>query len=236
MNPTSFYSNKKNHVPARSFLTPELSEDSDLSSESAESIYTSESKSDNENNFESAESHSQSDFSESNDEPLVTPNPLPQPKTGTSKQMKQQALQWKTAKPGDVILKNIPFTGNPPLGFLGLQEPVGYFRDIISDEVIMHIVEESNRYAAQVNIDKPLNLTSDELKQFIGILFLMSVVRMPATRYYWKRFLPYDRIASIMTVLRFERIKQFLYCNDNSKLFDKLSTTCSTQWAYIKMN
>ena len=53
MNPTSFYSNKKNHVSARSFLNPELSEDSDLSSESAESIYTSESMSDNENNFES---------------------------------------------------------------------------------------------------------------------------------------------------------------------------------------
>ena len=118
MNPTSFYSNKKNHVAARSFLNPELSEDSDLSSESVESIYTSESKSDNENNFESAESHSQSDFSESNDEPLVTPNPLPQPKTGTSKQMKQQALQWKTAKPGDVILKTFLLLVIHPLDFL----------------------------------------------------------------------------------------------------------------------
>ena len=149
--------------------------------------------------------------------------------------MKKQAMQWKTANPA-VILKDIPFTGNPPLGSLPLQEPVDYFWDIVRGEVIMGIVEESNRYAAQVDIDKALSLTSDELEQFIGILFLMSVVRMPDTRYHWKRFLQYDRIASIMTVLRFERIKRFLYCNENSKLFDKPSTTCSTQWAYIKMN
>ena len=33
MNPTSFYSNKKKRDLARPFLNPELSEDSDLSSE-----------------------------------------------------------------------------------------------------------------------------------------------------------------------------------------------------------
>ena len=113
--------------------------------------------------------------------------------------MKKQALQWKTANPA-VILKDIPFTGNPPLASLPLQEPVDYFWDIISDEVIMGIVEESNRYVAQVDIDKPLSLTPDELEQFIGILFLVSVVRMPATHDYWEGFLEYDGIASIMTI------------------------------------
>ena len=73
-------------------------------------------------------------------------------------------------------------------------------------------------HAAQADVDKPLSLTSDELEQVIGILFLMSVVRMPATRDYWERFLQYDRIASIMTIRRFERIKRFLYCNGNEKI------------------
>ena len=113
--------------------------------------------------------------------------------------MKKQAMQWKTANPA-VILKDIPFTGNPSLGSLPLQEPVDYFWDIVRGEVIMGIVEESNRYAAQVDIDKALSLTSDELEQFIGILFLMSVVRMPATRDYWEGFLQYGGIASIMTI------------------------------------
>ena len=126
-------------------------------------------------------------------------------------------------------MKDIPFTGNPPLQVLPLQEPIDYFRDIISDEVIARIVEESNTYAAQVDIDKPLNLTSDELEQFIGIL-LLSVVKMPATRDYWERFLQYYRIASIMSIRRFERIKRFLHCNDNEKMDkdfpDKLFKIC----------
>ena len=98
MNLTSFYSNKKNHVPARSFLNPELSEDSDLSSESAESIYTSESKSDNENNFESTESHSQSGFSESNDEPLVTHKPTSSTQNGDIKKNETASIAMENSK------------------------------------------------------------------------------------------------------------------------------------------
>ena len=218
MNPTSFYNKKKNRVSARPVLNPELSDGSDLSSESDESIYISESESDYEDNSESTESHSQSYFSESNDELLVKPNTLPQPKTGALKKAKQQALQWKTAKLGDVILKDIPFTGNPPLESLTLSEPVNYFRNIISDEVIMRIFEDSNRYAAQVYTDKPLNLTFDELEQFIGILFLTSVVRMQATRDYWEQSLQYDRLASITTIRKFKRIKKSLHCNHNEKI------------------
>ena len=58
MNPTSFYSNKKNRDLARRFLNPELSEDSDLSSESDKSIYISESESDYEDSSESYRNHS----------------------------------------------------------------------------------------------------------------------------------------------------------------------------------
>ena len=80
MNPTSFYSNKKNRVSARPVLNPKLSEDSDLSLESDESIYISGSESDYEDNSESTESHSPSDFSESNNELLVKPNHFLNPK------------------------------------------------------------------------------------------------------------------------------------------------------------
>ena len=90
MNSKIFYSNKKIRDLERPFLNPELSEDSDLSSESDESIYIyiSESEKDYEDSSEFLESHSQSDFSESNDEPVIKPNPLPQPKTGASKKNK----------------------------------------------------------------------------------------------------------------------------------------------------
>ena len=89
MNPTKTYNNKKNRDLARPFLNTELSEDSDLSSETDESIYISESESDYEDSSESIESHSQSDFSESNSKPMVKPKPLLQVKTGASKKTKR---------------------------------------------------------------------------------------------------------------------------------------------------
>ena len=92
MNPTSFYSNQKNCVPARPILDPELSEDSDLSSESDESIYISENEGDYGDSSESIESHSQSDFCKSNSKPMVKPKPLLQVKTGASKKTKRH---WK---------------------------------------------------------------------------------------------------------------------------------------------
>ena len=198
-------------APARPILNPELSEDSDLSSESDESIYFSDCEYDLPESEESPH-----DFSESDDEQPV--NQPAQPQNGPSKKTRQQPLKWKRANNIDVTLKDIPFTGNPPLQVLPLQEPIDYFRDIINDELIAHIREESNTYAAQVDIDKPLNMMSDELEQFIGILILMPVVKMPATCNYWERFLHYDdRIASIMSVRRFEHIKRF-HCNDNEKM------------------
>ena len=211
MNPSSFYSKKTVGAPARPILNPELCEDSDLPSESDESIYFSDCEYDLPESEESLH-----DFSESDDEQPV--NQPAQPQKGTSKKTRQQPLKWKRANNLDVTLKDIPFTGNPPLQVLPLQEPIDYFRDIINDELIARIVEESNTYAAQVDINKPLNMTSDELEQFTEILFLMSVVKMPATRNYRERFLQYDRIASIMSVRRFERIKRFLHCNDNEKM------------------
>ena len=81
MNPTIFYSSKKNRGLARPFLNPELSGDSNLSSESDESIHISESESNYEDSSDSIESHSQPDFSESNGESMVKSNPFPQPKT-----------------------------------------------------------------------------------------------------------------------------------------------------------
>ena len=46
MNPSSFMVTKETLVPARPFLNPKLSEDSELSSENVESVYISETESD----------------------------------------------------------------------------------------------------------------------------------------------------------------------------------------------
>ena len=127
------------------------------------------------------------------EQPVTSPPTAPKP----VKKPKNDPLRCRTVPIENIDLKELPFTGNPPLGQLPIQEPINYFRDIIGDELIAHIVSVSNIYASQIDINKPLNLTVEELEQFIGILF-MSTVKMPSAHDYWEQNMFYDKIADIM--------------------------------------
>ena len=82
----------------------------------------------------------------------------------------------------------------------------------------MRIVDEGNKYALQVDITKPLNLTQYELEQFIGKLFLMPIVKMLSSRNYWDQHLQYQNIFNVISVKCFEKIKRVLHCNDNRSI------------------
>ena len=68
------------------------------------------------------------------------------------------------------------------------------------------MVEEIKKYALQIDITKSMNFSKAELDQFIGILLLMSIVKMPNTRDYWEQSLQYKTISKVMPVRRFEQI------------------------------
>ena len=57
------------------------------------------------------------------------------------------------------------------------------------------IVEESNKYAIQKNPDKPLKLSNSELEQFIGILYVMGLVKMPNSRMQWGKEFIFEKVA-----------------------------------------
>ena len=85
--------------------------------------------------------------------PITSPPTAPKP----AKKPKNNPLRWRTIPIENIDLKELPFTGNPPLGQLPIQEPIDYFGDIIGDELMAHIVSESNIYASHIDINKPLN-------------------------------------------------------------------------------
>ena len=155
MDAKSFYSKRKVFAPARSIPNPEVSEESDLSSDSDESDFVLEYDlvSETEGELDVLESDSQAE------QPITSPPTAPKP----AKKPNNDPLRWRTAPIESIDLKELPFTKNPPLGQLPIQEPMDYFRDIISDELIAHIVSRSNIYASQIDINKPLNLTIEEL-------------------------------------------------------------------------
>ena len=96
-------------------------------------------------------------------------------------------------------------------------EPIDYCSNIIDEHILDLIVEESNKYSIQKNPAKPLAIDQKELEQFIGILYVTSLVKMPSTRLYWNSEFYFEKVAQIMTVTRLEFITSNLHCNDNLK-------------------
>ncbi|KAJ8971521.1 hypothetical protein NQ314_000653 [Rhamnusium bicolor] len=88
-------------------------------------------------------------------------------------------------------------------------------------DIIDKIVQESNIYAHQVDVNRPLNLTCTEFRQYIGILLFTSLVGLPTIRTYWATDIGVEIVKKTMTINRFERLKQFLHFNDNEKHLPK---------------
>jgi len=92
-----------------------------------------------------------------------------------------------------------------------------------------HIVMQSNLYSVQIDPEKPLELTVDELERFLGVVFFMSIISLPISRLYWSLDLAITQINQILSRHRFEQIKRFVHFNNNDNMlppehenFDKL--------------
>nr|XP_047132645.1 piggyBac transposable element-derived protein 3-like [Hydra vulgaris] len=225
MNPKNFYgSTKRLRIPFRKTVfpvnQPKLSEVSDLSGESDEDFITSESESE----YGTSEWDSEtSDGNEQQQAPQLSSSKthqhlLQQPQPTYQPQEKKRNLIWKIKKDDDVQQINLPFQNSEDKedDNNGISdEPISYVRRFLTDELLQKIVDESNKYASQINIENMLRLEKDELEQFIGILYLMSIVKLPSTRMYWSNELYFEKVAAVMTLNRFEKIKLFLHCNDD---------------------
>ncbi|CAG4938749.1 unnamed protein product [Parnassius apollo] len=84
-----------------------------------------------------------------------------------------------------------------------------------SEDLITFITEQSNLKSTQVNVNKPANITTTEIEQFIGIVIFTSLVHLPSTRMYWSNNIGQHQVNSIMTCNKFEMIKRHLHFNNN---------------------
>ena len=98
-----------------------------------------------------------------------------------------------------------------------LDSPSDLFNYFIDDQILQEIVFQSNLYAMQNNINKPLDLSVAELRRWIGLLFYFSIAPLPQTRMHWSTNLPeqLEFAAKIMSRDRFEQIKRYLHLSDN---------------------
>ncbi|XP_049809536.1 piggyBac transposable element-derived protein 4-like [Schistocerca nitens] len=115
------------------------------------------------------------------------------------------------------------FHGNTslPEEVINLNTPYQFFKHIFPSKLFDLIVEQSHRYSVQCNPDRPIDLSCDDIKKFIGICLVMSIVHVPNTRDYWGEVTGTHLIKTTMTVNQYEQIRKFLHFNDNSAMIPR---------------
>ncbi len=108
----------------------------------------------------------------------------------------------------------VAFKGSAPDYRSSKKSVMEYFFQFCNKSMIGHISSATNLYAARREC--VLNVTCEEIEQYIGILLHMGVFRMPDYRDYWKPQTRYPPIADVMPRNRFDQIKSNFHICDNT--------------------
>jgi DNA excision repair protein ERCC-6 len=94
---------------------------------------------------------------------------------------------------------------------------VELFELFIDEDLIEHLVAETEKYASFLNCPNP-NITSEEIKAFIGILIVSGYNNLPGKKYYWdtKKDVHNGLVSGAMRRDRFIQIMRFLHIADNN--------------------
>jgi len=104
--------------------------------------------------------------------------------------------------------------------------PMEFYHLFFDEEVLDFLVVETNRYAHQTLNAKILSQFSrlrkwsdvdrTEMRNFLGLILWMGLVKMPSLRHYWRKdFLYSTRVPEVMSRNRFELILGFFHCGNN---------------------
>jgi hypothetical protein len=98
-------------------------------------------------------------------------------------QMNPPSFVWH---PHPVRIPFVPFSSTRTIKILpDGEDPVDYFRLLLTDEIVDDIVSKSNKYAKHVRITKWRPLTRPEFFVFLGLTFHTGTIRMPRLGDYW---------------------------------------------------
>lgn len=99
--------------------------------------------------------------------------------------------------------------------FLPTADSLEYFNLFFSSDIVTDITVQSNLYSVQ-KTGKSIQVTEDEMRDFIAIHILMGIVSMPSYLDYWSSRFRYAPIADLMSLKRYQQIRRFLHFADNS--------------------
>ncbi|CAK1599312.1 unnamed protein product [Parnassius mnemosyne] len=127
-------------------------------------------------------------------------------------------LRWKK-KNLELNAQQLAFTGNESLSsdILDLDTPIQFFLFLFPPELLKRISEETNLYVVQKDLNSTFRVSETEMRQFIGVVYMMSLIQLPRVTNHWSSVLDTPVIQQTMPSNKFEKIKQYLHFNDNTK-------------------
>ena len=131
--------------------------------------------------------------------------------------------QWKKEEPSSLCF-NYGLTPGPRIHLRNNITPLELFCKYFTDEVWDLLVTETNRSACSrfpcCQHARPwTDISTDEMKAFIGMLILMGILQLPHIEMYWQTdddLMKTSGISSIMSHVHFQQIFEFLHLADNS--------------------
>lgn len=128
---------------------------------------------------------------------------------------KKPKIPWVNAC---ILKKKIPFDKcheKLPENIMNLDTPYAFFKYFFDENLLQKIVRESQLYLVQQDPNTNKSVTALEIQKYLGICIMMSIVRLPNVRCYWKESIGNSTIRETMGVNKFEFIRSILHFNDN---------------------
>lgn len=95
-----------------------------------------------------------------------------------------------------------------------IESPIEFFERYIPHTLLQTIVEMTNLYAVQKNLNRFTPTTLDEIKRLIGIHIIMGNLKFPRAKMYWDANIGIPLIKENMTYNRFFKLRQALHLED----------------------
>lgn len=129
--------------------------------------------------------------------------------------MKEENLQQNN--------EQLRFKGNKNLSLdlLSFDTPIQFFFNVFSQEVIKKISEETNFYQVQGDPNSAFRVSKMDVRQFIGLVYVISLVQLPRVTNHWSPILGTPLIQETMSLNKFEKIRQTLHFKDNAKFLPR---------------
>lgn len=127
---------------------------------------------------------------------IASPSTSTSAAPSTSNRVPRTNMIWKSLNINDDQIRFLGSETLPPEK-LRLDTPLEVFSYLFSEDIINLIRDQTNLYSVQKDANKPVNVSSQEIRQFIGIVYYMSIVRMPNVKMYWSENITFGRCRSI---------------------------------------